>query len=132
MRKLINFFVVLVLVSGLGGCFGRTQPIYNVTSEPVSTASAQSVTAEQVGQVIKTCLINYAWNIESVAPGSYKATTSWREHSATVEITYDNKSYNIALVSSVNLLQKEGKIHRNYNKRVRQLEQAINTELNKL
>jgi len=132
MRKLINFWVALALVLGLGGCFGRTQPIYNVTSESVAAASVQSVTAEQVGQVIKTCLINNAWNIESATPGNYKATICWREHSATVEIAYDSKSYNISLVSSVNLLQKNGKIHRNYNKRIHQLEQDINTELNKL
>jgi len=132
MRKSMNFLVALALVLGLSGCFGRTQPIYNVVNEPVTAATAHTVTAEQVGQVIKTALTNHAWDIKSATPGSYTATISWREHAATVEVTYDSKSYNVSLVSSTRLLQKEGKIHRNYNKRIHQLEQAINAGLDQL
>ena len=57
-----------------------------------------------------------------------KGTLKLRRHVAVVAITYDAKSFSINYVSSQNLLQKGGQIHKSYNRWIRNLEGAIRRE----
>ena len=57
-----------------------------------------------------------------------KGTLELRKHVAAVAITYDAKSFSINYVSSQNLLQKGGQIHKSYNRWIRNLEGAIRRE----
>jgi len=56
-------------------------------------------------------------------------TLHLREHTAIVDIPYSAKSYSILYKSSVNLTEKSGQIHKNYNGWVQNLDQRIRVYL---
>lgn len=65
-------------------------------------------------------------------PGVISGEIQVRKHHATINIPYNTQSYSINYVSSLNLDDSgSGKIHRNYNRWVNGLNQAIQIELNR-
>lgn len=65
-------------------------------------------------------------------PGVITGHIQVRQHQANISIPYNTVHYSINYVSSVNLDDKgEGKIHRNYNRWINGLNQAIQLELNR-
>ena len=64
-----------------------------------------------------------------VSPGVIKARYQTRNHVAEVRITYTATYYNIKYDSSLNLQASDGKIHKNYNRWVRNLDKDIQVNL---
>ncbi|EAU0260602.1 hypothetical protein A6855_28670, partial [Salmonella enterica] len=58
-----------------------------------------------------------------------KARQQNRDHIAEVRITYSATGYSIKYDSSLNLLASGGKIHKNYNRWVRNLDKDIQINL---
>ncbi|KIQ50633.1 lipoprotein, partial [Citrobacter rodentium] len=62
-------------------------------------------------------------------PGVIRARQQSRDHVAEVRITYSATRYDIQYESSLNLLASGGKIHKNYNRWVRNLDKDIQLNL---
>ena len=129
MRQFFKLAMVAALAILVSGCFGRVQPVYNAEANPIPV-KLQETSAENIGTIIQTSAINRSWIVSDVTPGKMKATLHSRTHVAVIEITYSKTDYSINYVSSEDLLYDGSKIHRNYNKWIRTLQNDINKNLN--
>ncbi|HHB1592414.1 TPA: hypothetical protein ACN976_000518 [Vibrio campbellii] len=120
----LKLFISVLLTLLLVGC-GRVQPVLNVEDTPV----AYDLQNKQVKAVIVQSATNRGWTIEEVSPGVLIAKINVRSHFAEVKIPYSNKYYSIIYLNSVNLKASDGKIHRNYNRWVNNLNVDIQRAL---
>ncbi|MCF1427586.1 MAG: hypothetical protein LPD71_14145 [Shewanella sp.] len=125
--KIIKFITVVFMLTSVVAC-GRIQPVKNVQSAPV----AFNLTTAQVESAILRAGIDRGWVMKEIKPGVIRAQIFVRSHSAVVDIDYSNKSYSIKYVSSDNLEYHNGKIHRNYNRWVNNLDVDIKHALAKI
>jgi hypothetical protein len=109
----------------VSGC--RTTEIYNVPRHSVPGDASR--TLEETGRLIEDAAVELGWEVEHVAPGEIIATLDIRRHRAVVSITYGASHYAIRYKDSDRLLYDGGKIHRNYNHWIRNLEQRIHRAL---
>ena len=129
MRNVRSAFATM----GLAFCLGAStaswgaQPIQNVNDAPIVTA--KPVPAAQVKTAIMNAGASLGWQMAAVGPGLIQGTLNLRKHTAVVDIPYSAKKYSIVYKSSVNLDEKDGQIHRNYNSWVQNLSKKIGTEL---
>jgi len=137
-RLVMGPIVLLLLVAnGLSGC-ERQQPVYQMEGHVIPQASA-NLSLKQIEDRITKAAMKNNWRVRSVRPGQLVAMITWRRHSGTVTIDFTQTTYGIHYKSSTNLLYETAAeeqpysgqkvIHRNFNKRVRALEQAIEVEL---
>ncbi len=129
--------IAVVILALLIGC-ERVQPIYNVQNRLVP-ATLGSLGLEEIEQRIIDAAAASQWQAVRVRPGVLRATNKFRRHVAVVKIEFNTKTYSIQYESSFNLLHRIGfpetsyagqkVIHRNYNRRVRQLELEIERRL---
>ena len=131
MRTWYSILSVIAIALAVSGC-ARTMPIYNVTAAPVVTGSGDQPSLVDVKKAVTTAARDKGWLVKDVDDEQVEATLYVRKHTAIVDITYSPTSYKIAYKDSDVLLYDGTKIHRNYNKWIRLLEQRINLELAKL
>lgn len=127
-----------LLTVGLLAACDRIQPIYQVDNHPVPQLS-RPMTLEQIEASIIRAGKSVNWQIRPLESGKLLGRTSWRRHSAVVSIEFDQRFFSIRYRSSDNLLagvateeepySGQKVIHREYNRRVRMLESAIDNEL---
>jgi len=117
--------VGIAFVVALGAC--ASKPILNVNDAPISTG--KNLQASQVRQAIVTAGAALGWKVVDVKPGLLEGTLHLRDHTAVVEIPYTTSKYSIIFKSGVNLNEKDGLIHKNYNGWVQNLEKGINAAL---
>jgi uracil phosphoribosyltransferase len=115
------------LVLAVAGC--GTVPIQNVDQAPVPTASGKTLTKEQVRVAIIRAGDNLGWKITDEGPNMMVGKLALRKHLAVVEIPYTAGTYSIKYRSSVELDEKDGKIHKNYNGWIQNLTRGINSQL---
>jgi hypothetical protein len=122
-----SFFIASALaVSALvAGC--GTQPIYNV--EQTATTVGKPLTQDQVKVAIIRAGAALGWQMKEQGPGMLEGTLTLRAHTAVISIPYSATSYSIKYRSSVNLEESGGKIHKNYNGWIQNLQKGINTQL---
>ncbi|MGD8112763.1 hypothetical protein ACQEXU_19355 [Vibrio sp. TRT 21S02] len=120
LKLLSSLFLVLLLA----GC-GRVQPIMTVEDTPV----AYNLQSKQVKMAILQAATNRGWIVDEVKPGELSAKLHVRSHFAEVKIPYNEKYYSILYVSSENLRAEDGKIHRNYNRWINNLNVDIKKQL---
>jgi hypothetical protein len=113
----------LVLVSV--GC--RTVPIYTVDNSPIDMDSKHSL--KQVKKAIITAGATLGWKMKSTEKGHLVGTLLLRKHVATVDITFNEKSYSIKYKDSQNLSYDGSLIHSNYNSWVQNLDRNIQVQL---
>ena len=65
------------------------------------------------------------WIVKEIGPGHARATIYVRSHMAKVDIRFDQTVYSIVYHSSDNLGYANGRIHKNYNKWVQNLNMDI-------
>ena len=106
------------------------QPIQNVNDAAV--VSANPVKLEQVKSAIMIAGTSLGWKMAEVSPGLIQGTLNLRKHTAIVDIPYSTAKYSIVYKSSINLDEKDGQIHKNYNSWVQNLSKKIGTELLRL
>ncbi|WP_127960187.1 hypothetical protein [Serratia microhaemolytica] len=123
MKKIVKLCAVLVVAAGLAGC-ARTAPIENIKT-PVSTGH----TSEQVKQAIFSAGARYKWVMTETKPGVIHGRQQTRAHSVDVTIPYSATGYAITYDNSFNLRAANGKIHKNYNRWVRNLNKEIQLKL---
>lgn len=108
----------------LAGC-GRVQPVMNVEDTPV----AYNLQSKQVKLAIMQAASNRGWVVEEVSANELNAKLHVRSHYAEVKIPYNEKFYSIIYLNSENLKADDGKIHRNYNRWVNNLNVDIKRQL---
>ncbi len=122
--------VALALMLVVAGC-NRVQPVYKVENHPIP-AVAQASSLATIETAIYEAASSNGWMVEKVNPGLMRATQKWREHAATVDIVYSQKTYSINYAGSANLKADQDHIHRRYNSLVLKLEQEIERRLYKV
>jgi len=122
--------VVLAVMLAIAG-YNRIQPVYKVEDHLVPSV-AQSANLATLETAIYEAASQTGWMVEKVNPGLMRATQKWREHAATVNIVYSQKSYSINYAGSANLKADQDFIHRRYNSLVMKLEQEIERRLYKV
>ena len=130
-KKLMFLLPLLIMGLFLSGC--RTQPIFNVKNQAVSTAAPahMKLSTMQVRQAITQAAVSRGWKVKNVSTNMIIATLDLRGHTAVVSIPYSSKSYSILYKSSDKLLHKGDMIHRSYNGWVKNLRDGINKNLSK-
>lgn len=118
---------IILLLLGVSAC-NRVQPIYTVQDHVIPTVSL-GLKTEQVTQLITQAARSNGWLVDPVSPNEVRATQKWKDHSAVVLISHNDRVFSIRNDGSTNLLQQNGTIHRAYNSRVRALESAIEKRL---
>lgn len=123
MKQFIKWFAAIAVVGALAGC-ARTAPIDQVHSS-VSAGHTQ----EQVKNAILKAGVQRQWIMSEVGPGVIKGRQQTRNHVSEVRITYSATGYDIKYDSSLNLQASGGKIHKNYNRWVHNLDKDIQVNL---
>lgn len=125
MTQLYRALLASLLFIFISGC--TSKPIYNAEER---FSSQMQLSDRQMQRAIVTALNDRQWKIQSLQPGMVKAAITVRgRHHAEVDIPYDSTSFQINLRSSWGLNEKNGKIHRNYNRWVNRLRDNILKEL---
>lgn len=124
MLKIIISALALVLVAGCS----TSQPVMNMTNSQVPPSLSES----DISHAIINAGVSKKWVMREERPGLITGHIQVRQHQANISIPYNTANYSINYVSSVNLDDKgKGKIHRNYNRWINGLNQAIQLELNR-
>jgi hypothetical protein len=124
MKKLVKWIVAAAVVGALAGCVSRTAPI-----ETVQNQVATGHTEAQVRNAILKAGLNRQWIMTDAGPGVIKGRQQSRGHTANVLVQYSANSYIIKYDGSTNLMAEGGKIHKNYNRWVHNLDQDIQISL---
>ncbi|NOH98798.1 hypothetical protein [Vibrio sp. 99-70-13A1] len=122
--KSLKIVISLLFVLILAGC-GRVQPVMNVEDTPV----ALNLQSKQVKTAIYDSATDRGWLVSEIKPGLLRAELYVRSHHAVIEIPYSDKFYSILYVESDNLKYSDGKIHRNYNRWINNLNVDIKRKL---
>lgn len=123
MKKIIHWMIAATVVGALAGC-ARTAPI-----EQVNAIVSAGHTEAQVKDAIIKAGAQRQWIMSDAGPGIIKGKLQNRDHVADIKINYSATSYSIVYVSSINLMAANGKIHRNYNRWVHNLDKDIQVTL---
>lgn len=119
MKKIVKWCAAAVFVGALAGC-ARTAPIAQVHS-----IVSAGHTADQVKTAILKAGQKRDWIMTETGPGMIKGRLQSRDHSVQVSIPYTATSYSINYENSLNLKAADGKIHKNYNRWVNNLDHDI-------
>ena len=125
--RFLATLAALVMVMAVAGC--TSVPIMNVDDAPVTTTAGKALSREQVRAAIVRAGAALGWRITDESPNVVIGTLQLRTHTAVVEIPYSTSSYSIRYSSSVNLDEKGGNIHKNYNGWIQNLTRDINAQL---
>ncbi|WP_391488783.1 hypothetical protein [Leclercia tamurae] len=123
MKKIVKLFAAFAVVGALAGC-ARTAPVHQV-----HTTVSAGHTADQVRTAILKAGQKREWVMSENGPGVIKGRLQARDHFAEVKITYSATSYSINYENSLNLNAADGKIHKNYNRWVNNLDHDIQLNL---
>lgn len=119
--KILSFCILALAV--LTGCAGK--PIFNVEQAPVQYDLPES----KIKQAIMDAAINRGWLISEQGNGELRGELNVRTHHAVIHISYNKNNYSIKYSNSMNLDEKDGKIHKSYNRWVMNLHQDIQLRL---
>jgi hypothetical protein len=123
MRK---FLAVILVAGALAAC--TTHDVLNIDNAPIGV-NGQS---QDVGAVIETALRERGWQVAARRPGAVDAFIAVRQHRADITVSYTQTSYSIAYRGSEGLDYRGGKIHRNYNRWIANLNTDIQRTLGSL
>ena len=126
MSPLIRATALGLALAGLAGC--TSKPVMNPAEQLTSN---QAYSQPQVQQAILKAIAERGWTARSVRPNVIQADITVRNtFFAAVDIHYSTEQFRIAYRDSRELGYKDGKIHRNYNRWVYNLDRSILRELN--
>lgn len=128
--RIRHVFAALVIGAATIGC--TTVPIMNVNDAVVASPAGKSLNKEQVRAAIVRAGVALGWQMKDESPNLLVGTLQLRTHTAVIEIPYSTTQYSIKYRSSVNLEEKGGTIHKNYNGWVQNLTKGINSQLSLL
>ena len=137
-RRIYGRTMVFLLIAVVATGCARVRPIYQVENHPIPQL-ATPLTLQQIEARIIGVGHLKNWRISKLKSGRLQGFISWRKHSAIVTIQYDQRFFSIRYKSSQKLYAGKATgddpyagefvIHRNYSRRVRELETAIELAL---
>lgn len=128
MSSLIRAALLGLVLAGVAGC----------TSKPVMTPKevllvGHSYSNEDIQQAILKASAERGWTVRQITPGLVQADITVRNtFYAAVNIHYSLSNFRIEYRDSRALDYKNGKIHRNYNRWVYNLDKSIMRELQRI
>lgn len=128
MRSLSKWAAALGTATLLAAC-NTMAPIQNVGNVTVSAQANKPLSDEQVRGAIVRAGAGLGWIMKDAGPNKLHGILILRTHTAEVDIPYSASTYSITYSSSVNLQEGGGKIHRNYNGWIQNLNRGINAQL---
>ena len=123
----IRYMLLAVALVALAGC--TLAPIRNVNDAPVTTGSGKTLTADQVRMAIVGAGTGLGWAMTPTAPGLVTGRIALRQHVAVIDVRYSPTTYSIVYKESTNLDFGDGKIHKNYNGWIENLNRDIRGNL---
>ncbi|WP_226455545.1 hypothetical protein [Pseudomonas sp. AF03-9] len=121
MSSLLRATLITLALLTTAGC--TSKPVLNTQHE--LPANAQ-VGEEKIKQVILSALQKRDWTVQRLSPQLVQAEITVRnQYYAAIDIRYTRNSYAITYRDSRALGYKDGKIHRNYNRWVNNLDSDI-------
>ena len=121
MSSLLRATLITLALLTSAGC--TSKPVLNTQHD--LPASAQ-ISEEKVKQVIVAALQKREWTVLRQSPQLVQAEITVRnQYYAAIDIRYTRNSYAITYRDSRELGYKDGKIHRNYNRWVNNLDSDI-------
>jgi len=124
MSRFTRITLLATLLLGITAC--TSKPVMNIeNSAPPSTLKGE----EDMRRAILTALQRRQWTVERADQGQIMALIIRRSHQAEITIPYTASSYSIRYRDSQNLGYRNGKIHRNYNNWIHNLDRSIQQEL---
>lgn len=121
-----KFGIILSLVL-LSACAYKSEPIYNV-DDPMPPA-ARALPLERIEALITVAANSLNWKVQRVEVGHLVATETQPEHSAVIDILFDQTHWRTVYRSSTGMNAGAGTIHDHYNFWIRNLEHATNAAL---
>ncbi|MDC9589150.1 hypothetical protein PSI23_07400 [Xenorhabdus sp. XENO-10] len=123
MKTSYKLLISLACVITLAGC-ARNAPILTPQSTIMTHNSLPSVKKAilEAGKKRK-------WAMTETSPGVIDGFLKKRDHDVQIRINYTAKNYSINYVNSHKLRERNGKIHRNYNRWVNNLDKDIQLNL---
>ena len=110
--------------AALVGCAG-TEPIRNVDNQRIPRGWSM----EELEHTIIEAGRPRGWIMKAAEPGHIVGIINVRDHQAAVDVFYDTRRYSILYRESNNLDYENGRIHRNYNGWIMNLDRDIQTRL---
>ena len=121
MSSLLRATLITLALLTAAGC--TSKPVLNTQHD--LPANAQ-VSEEKMKTVIVNALQKREWTVQRLSPQRVQAEITVRnQYYAAIDITYTRNSYAITYRDSRELGYKDGKIHRNYNRWVNNLDSDI-------
>ncbi|VXB06772.1 hypothetical protein [Pseudomonas sp. 8O] len=117
---------LIVALLGVAAC--TSKPVMNIENRTPTSAVRNE---DDMRRAILSALQNRQWTVERADRGNIMALIQRRSHQAEITIPYSVSSYSIRYRDSQNLGYKNGKIHRNYNNWIHNLDRSIQQELNR-
>jgi hypothetical protein len=130
MRRKIGGILAAMSVLLLVAC-AMSQPVMNVTQAPV-ISNKPTPSLDDVRLAIVRAGSGLGWKMDADRPGHATGTLMLRTHVAVVDVDYTPTVYSIKYRESTNLDYMEGKIHKNYNGWIQNLDKAIKVQLQNL
>lgn len=106
------------------GAEARIKPVYNIIDKPIVSGSGKSLTMEQVADALAGAARYKNWTVAEVEDGYLRAQIQVRQHFAAIDIRYTTETYSITYRDSKVLKYDGTRIHRNYNKWIKLIEQV--------
>ena len=128
MVRISRWLAVFAAAIALTAC-STLAPIQNVENVSVSSSANKALSRDEVRGAIVRAGAGLGWIMKDAGPGMINGTLILRTHTAEVQIPYSATSYGIVYKSSINLQESGGKIHRNYNGWVQNLQRGINAQI---
>ena len=126
MSRFTRFALIVALLLCVASC--TSKPVMNIENRTPTSAVRNE---DDMRRAILAALQSRQWTVERDDRGNIMALIQRRSHQAEITIPYSASSYSIHYRDSQNLGYKDGKIHRNYNKWIHNLDRSIQQELNR-
>jgi len=123
-KKIVMAIGMALLVAGC-----NTQPIVNITDQPVVTAAGKPPADDLVRNAIVRAGNASGWVMTPVSPGLVSGRLIVQDHVAVVDVRYSEKLYSITYKDSTNLKFRDGQIHKAYNAWIATLDRDVRNEL---
>ncbi len=130
-KKILVAFSALILLSTASHAdlFGRTKPVYNIHDAYIQTTSGEDLTLEEVQDFFIQAASYKGWTAKIIEPGHIVASITVRRHFAQIDVTLSPTTYSIVYKDSRELKYNGEKIHRNYNKWIKLLDDQFRLNL---
>jgi accessory colonization factor AcfC len=125
----MNLKKISVLIAAIVLTISCSRQKKMIDTPSILIPGAKNLSEKQVRKAIIKAGQKRQWNCSSKAPGVVLCIYNARKSSATVKVLHNSDQFTIQYVSSINLKEKNGKIHPKYNQWVSNLRTDITAKI---